>query len=98
MDDLLNGCSAPSNTEQAVILLNSLADAIKYIKRVKEISDLNKEQRSTLDNVISAVFRFPNNEHVVLGIRKLLDVNRNIVKAALLELDNDQVTNFIKNT
>ena len=98
VEDLLNGCPAPSNTEQAVTLLNSLTEKIKYIKKIKELVDLKEEQRKTLDNVITAVFRFPNNEHVVLGIRKLLDVNRNIVKAALLELDNELVTKFIKST
>ncbi len=98
VEDLLNGCTAPSNTEKAVTLINSLAETIRFVKKYRELADLGADQRNTLDTALAAVFRFPNNEHKVLAIRKLLDVNRNVVKAAFLEMDNPEMNTFIRNT
>ena len=98
VEDLLHGCSGPAVTEQAVNLINALAETIKYTKRYKQLSDLKEEQKKLLDSVIAALFRFPNNEHIMLGLRKLLDVNRNVVKEAILCLDNDDITAFVRNT
>ena len=98
VEDMLRGSVGPSNTEQAVSLIDSLVDTIKFIKRSKELSDLKDEQRKVLDSVISSVLRFPNNEHKMLGIRKLLGVNRNVVKAALYETDGADMAEFIRTT
>ena len=98
VEDMLRGSVGPADTEQAVTLLNSLAETIKFIRKTKELSDLKEEQRKILNGVISSVLRFPNNEHKMLGIRKLLGINRNVVKAALYEADSAEMMEFIKTT
>ena len=98
VEDMLRGSIGPSNTEQAVTLIDSLMETVKFTKRFKELSDLKDDQRRVLDGVISAILRFPNNEHKMLGLRKLLTVNRNVVKAALYETDGDEITEFIRKT
>lgn len=94
--DILNGCAGPSNTEQAAILINALLDKIKFARRYKEMSDLNIHEKEVLRQVIEALFRFPNNEYVILGMRKALDINRNVVKSMLLQMENPEIIAFFK--
>lgn len=92
--DILNGCCGPSNSEQAVNLINTLIEKIKFTKHYKDLSDLTKWERQTLKAVMEAIFRFPNNEYIILGIRKAMDINRNVVKSAILQMDNPKMTAF----
>lgn len=96
--DMLDGCSGPSETKEAVALINALASKIKFAKNYHDISDLKSGERETLQRVLDAMFRFPNNEFVILGLRKVLAVNRNIVKEMLLQMDNPMATEFFRTT
>ncbi|SCX79404.1 AAA domain (dynein-related subfamily) [Lachnospiraceae bacterium XBB2008] len=95
VDDVLRGCMGPSVSEQAVTLINALTDTVKFIKGYKELSDMKASQREQLNKVIAGIFRFPNNEHKMLGVRKLLGLNHEVVKSALYETDSRDIEEFV---
>lgn len=97
VEELLRGCPGPSNSEQAVTLLNALAESVRFVKGCREMGDLKPAQSEMLNNAIAAVFRFPNNEHKMVGIRKLLGLNHDVVRAALYEADSKDITEFVMN-
>lgn len=96
VQDMLNGCPGPQNTEQAVVLVNGLTEKVKFCKRYKELSDLSDKEKEVLKSVISALFRFRNNEYIILGLRKMMNVNRNIIKSMLLQMDSPKITAFFR--
>ena len=46
--------------------------------------------------VIRAYFRFPESEYTVIGLRNLLEMNREVVKKVFLSIDDREIRNFIK--
>lgn len=98
VQDMLDGCTGPTGVEDATNLIKGLTEKIKFMKRYRELRDLSPSERQLLQNVLLAMFRFPSNEHIILGLRKALDVNRNIVKTELLQIDNPNVAAFFRNT
>ncbi len=96
--DMINGCAGPSVSEQAVTLIDGLMERIRFVKRVHSFGDLKEEEKKTLQSVIRAFFCFPNNEFTIIGIRKAMDINRDIVKQALLGMDSPEITAFFKST
>ncbi len=78
--DMINGSVGPSVSEQAVILIDGLVEKIKFIKRAHSFDSMKEDDLKTLQAVIKAFFRFSNNEFTILGIRKSMDINRDIVK------------------
>lgn len=96
VQDMLDGCSGPANTEQAVSLINGLSEKVKFCKKYKDLADLSFREKDILKSAIEALFRFPNNEFVILGIRRMFDINRNIIKSMLLQMDSPEITNFFK--
>lgn len=94
--DMLNGSPAPSDTDQVVVLLDGLVDRIKFIRRYKALEDLNAADRQMLRHAIEAMFRFKNDEYVILGIRKAMEINREVVKQMLMQIDNPAVTSFFR--
>lgn len=95
--DMIKGSVGPSVSEQAVVLIDGLIEKIRFIKRAHSFSGLKGEDQKTLQAVIKAFFRFPNNEFTILGIRKAMDINRDIVKQALLGMDSPEITAFFRN-
>ncbi len=97
VSDMLKGSVGPSVSEQAVTLIDGLMDKIKFVKRARSFGELKEDDRKTLQAVIKAFFRFPSNEFTILGIRKAMDLNRDVVKQALLGMDSPEITAFFKN-
>ncbi len=98
VNDMINGSVGPSVSEQAVIIIDGLTEKIGFIRRTHSYNELKEENKTILKNVLGAFFRFPNNEFTVLGIRKALNINREVVKQALLEMDSPEILSFFKNT
>ncbi len=98
VQDMLGGSVGPVGTEASVRLTDGLVESIRFLKRKKDISDLSDEESEKVRKVIEAMFRFPNHEYTILGLRKALDMNRYIVKQIFLRLDNPEIRAFLRTT
>lgn len=96
VSDMLNGAPGPEATEEALLLIDALIEHIRFIKRYNVLKDLSKEENDILKTVLNALFRFPCSEHKILGLKKALSINRDVVKQAFLELDNPAIMSLIK--
>ncbi len=94
--DILNGGRGPESVEEASMLIDALVERIYFIRRYGALKDLGKSEKETLHAILEALFRFPCSEHRLLGLKKALGINRNVVKQAFLELDNPAVSELIK--
>ena len=74
----------------------ALADQVSFLHEVQAVSDLSPEQRMTAENAIFSTFRLEKPEQVILGLQKLLDLNRVVVKTLLLEKDDPEVDRFVQ--
>ncbi|MCR5324962.1 MAG: MoxR family ATPase [Lachnospiraceae bacterium] len=94
--DMLAGSVGPSEAELAISLTESLVGRLNFIKRAGALSELKEDERALVDKVIKAMFRFPNNEYTVMGLRKALEINRDVIKQALLESDSQEIREFLR--
>ena len=54
------------------------------------------EQKSILENVIRSLFRIPQSEYTIVGLKSLIDLNRKVVKKVYMEMDDNKILAFIK--
>ncbi len=94
--DMMNGKEGPASFEEATILIDALIERIYFIRRFNMLKELSRTEQGILKSVLEAFLRFQYDEHRMLGLKKALDINRNVVKQAFLELDNPAVTELIE--
>ena len=87
----------PSDPDQISILVSSLLEFTRGIENIPKVSMLSGEKRDTLEKVIRALFRLPRAEYTVVGLKGLLDRNRPVVKTVFAELDDERISEFLKN-
>ncbi len=95
VDDMIKGAKGPTGTDEASRLIDAMIERIHFIKRYRSLKELSVGEKQKLKAILEAIFRFPNGEHKILGLKKALGLNRAIVKQAFLELDNPAVTEMI---
>lgn len=96
VDEFLEGAPAPAEPSHASMLIDGLVEKVKFIKRYKNDLELNDVQRKQLIQIIESMFRFKNNEYTIVGLKKLLDINRSVVTGIFLAVDNADVKTFIR--
>ena len=95
-DEFLAGRgAAPKSPEKISILLSALADKASFLATLGS-AELTNEQEYKVRAVIRAYFRFPESEYTVIGLRNLLEMNREVVKKVFLSIDDREIRNFIK--
>ena len=95
-DDFLAGKGAiPKSPEKVSILLSALADKASFLATLGN-AELTKEQEYRVRAVIRAFFRFQESEYTVIGLRNLLEMNRETVKKVFLSMDDNDIRHFIK--
>lgn len=92
---LKNKAITPRDTLQCSILVDGLVAYSGFVKGKQNARQLTWKERQTLKDILRAMFRLPA-EHTVVGLKKLLDLNRAIVKPVFLELDEANVVTFIR--
>lgn len=95
-EEFLAGVPAPESPEKVIILLDSLTEKVEFIRSIRTLSSMKDNQRKLLECIIESFFRLPSGEFTVLGLRKLLEMNRSIVKGVFAEIDDPAIISFVK--
>lgn len=97
-DDYIEGRkAAPDAAEELSVLVESMVRKCDYLAGKTYVSDLTPDERSYAEKVIRAIFRLPLAEYTVIGIKGMLQINREVVKTICCELDDDDIVKFIEN-
>ena len=88
--------------EQGVTIMSisreeeAMTDQIYFLREARGVEDLSPEQRMMAEKAIFSLFRLEKPEQVILGLQKLLDVNRVVVKTLFLEKDDPEADRFVR--
>ena len=94
-DDFLSGRSgAPKSPEETSILVSSLVNKASFLGAVSG-SAITDEQKFQVEKIIRALFRLPQAEYTIVGLKGLLEINREAVKSVFLQMDDKGIQQFI---
>ena len=71
-------------------------DQIPFLREVRDVRELSPQQRRMAEDAIFSTFRLEKPEQVILGLQRLLDVNRVVVKTLLLEKEDPKADHFVQ--
>lgn len=95
VQDLLGGrAKAPNNPEELAILVDGLVNEVSFLGHGAE--ELTDSPRERLEQVIEALVRLPQAEYGLLGMKKLLELDRDTVKRVFVGMDSPAVSGFLK--
>ena len=96
VQDLISGkVKAPAQPEELALLVDRFAQEADFLTRL-EGAEMTKEQRERLEETIEAYIRLPKAEYAILGIKKLLDMNREAVKTTFADMDSPVIRQFLQ--
>ena len=94
-DDFMSGRSAaPKSPEEISILVSSLVSKASFLGAVSE-SVITRAQKHQAEKIIRALFRLPQAEYTIVGLKSLLEINREAVKSIFLQMDDRGIQQFI---
>lgn len=97
-DEFISGkAGAPNSPEELSILVNAVVEKASFLKKIGTFSKPSQEQKKQVQEIIRAVFRIPQSDYIIVGMKKLLELNRKVVKEVYLEMDDHTIMNFIQN-
>ena len=95
LDDILSGkAEIPTDPEELALLVDRLTDDLGFLRR-DEKERLTDQEQKQVEQVILALIRLPQAEYAVLGLKKLLEMNRDAVKKIFSEMDQEEVISFV---
>ena len=95
-DDFMSGkAPAPKSPEEMSILVASMVNKAAVLKGVGNTVK-NDEQRYLVERIVRALFRLPQAEYTIIGLKGLLDINREAVKSVFLQMDEKSIQKFIE--
>lgn len=95
-DDFISGkVGEPKDPEELSILIESMTEQVKFISNYLSRQDMSANEVFQVQKVIRAIFRISKSEYTVVGIKRLLEINRIVIKEIFNELDDDNIINFI---
>ncbi len=96
-DDFISGRgSAPDLPEEISILITAIVNKVSFLSRMNEVEELSEEQECLLENVICSLFRIPQSEYTIIGLKSLMDLNRKAVKKVYMKMDDNKMLAFIR--
>ena len=96
-DDFIGGrAAAPHSPEEISILVTSIVNKVSFLSSMNDAEEPTTEQKSILENVIRSLFRIPQSEYTIVGLKSLIDLNRKVVKKVYMEMDDNKILAFIK--
>ncbi len=94
IDDLLSGkAQPPTRAEELALLVDRFAHEADFL--TSNENSLTDSQRKRLEKTIEAYVRLPEAEYALLGLKKLLEMNREAVKTVFAGMDSPAVSKFI---
>lgn len=96
VEDVINGTAElPDDPAELALVTDRIVDYVSFLSDCNE-KLLTEDQQKRTEDVIRALVRFPQAEYSLLGIKKLLEMNREAVKNTFLMMDDIAVSKFIK--
>lgn len=96
-DDFINGrAQAPGAPEELSILVNSIVNKVSFLEHMTAYERPTREQKKMVQKIIRAIFRIPQADYIVVGMKNLLELNRKVVKEIYLEMDDKVIMEFIQ--
>ena len=93
--DILSGkAKLPTNPEDLSLLTDRLVNRLSFLQ--SQQGSLTPEQTKETEQAILALTRLPQAEYTLLGLKKMLELNREAVKAVFASLDDPKVDTFVK--
>jgi hypothetical protein len=95
-DDFMSGkAPAPKSPEEMSILVASMVNKASVLKGVGNTVKTD-DQRYLIERIVRALFRLPQAEYTIIGLKGLLDINREAVKSVFLQMDEKSIQKFIE--
>lgn len=95
-DEFINGALAPTKSEEVSILIDALAEKADFIKKYNSIDKMDKKKKEEFEKIVNSMFRFTKPEYTMMGLKKLMDKNRPLMKAFFAYLDTLEINQFIE--
>lgn len=95
-DDYISGkVGAPRAPEEISILVSSLVSKASFLSAASG-SAITNNQKHELEKIIRALFRLPEAEYTIVGLKGLLEINREVIKSVVLQMNDKNIQNFIE--
>lgn len=95
-DEFIEGIKpAPMQADELTILVQNIVRKCGFTGEIKYMSELLPEQRYRAEKIISALFRLPMAEFTIIGLKGVLQINREIVKTIICEMNAPTIEKFI---
>ncbi len=85
----------PKSPEEISILVTSLVSKVSFLNAVTG-TNITDDQRKQTEKIIRALFRMPQAEYTIVGLKGLLEINREAVKKVFLQMDDKSIQQFIE--
>ena len=96
VDSYINGTvEAPNDPEKLSVLVNQLVNKVLFLSNVDANIELSFEDKLKVEKVISALFRLPMADYIIVGLKEMLTINRTLFKKIFLETDDVNMLRFI---
>lgn len=96
-EDFMNGAvSAPRSPEEISILVTSIVNKVSFLGGMNDSETIDDQQRFLVEKVIRSLFRLPNSEYTIVGLKSLIDLNRRIVKEVYMGMNDNKILSFIQ--
>ena len=96
-DEFISGqAEAPQRPEELSILVGSIVNKVSFISTIQSPEELTATQKETIETVIRALFRIPQAEYTIIGLKSLIELNRQVVKKVYMQMDDNRILAFIK--
>ncbi len=97
-DDYLEGKAiAPGDPAELAILINSLVEKVGFLQNIPAIGGLSEPQKKEVQRIIHGMMGLGSSEGTILGLRNLMELNRNVVRDVFVDMDDPAVDEFLNN-
>ena len=79
------------------ILIQAISDKAEFIKKYDSIEKMDKKKREEFEKIVSCLFRFTKPEYTMMGLKRLMDKNRQLMKTVFAYMDTPEINRFIAN-
>ena len=96
-DDFMAGrVQAPTEPDELSVLTEGIVSKAPRMAAPHTFQAMPQADRDRLAEVIHALMRLPQAEYTIIGLKRLLDKNRELVKEAFADLDDPAIMRFIR--
>lgn len=93
---IAGGVRAPEDDESLTILTDGIVSRAPQLQPLDTWEGISDADKQTMQAVIRALVRLPRAEYTVIGLKKLLKKNAELVKDAFAATDDENILKFVR--